>query len=232
MYNIRHMRIDILTLFPDMFEGPFRESILRRAQDKLLVEIHIHQLRDWAEGKHKTVDDRPFGGGTGMILMIEPLEKALTSLKTPTSHTILLDPGGKTFTQKSARELSKEDHLILIAAHYETVDHRVREHLIDEEISIGDYVLTGGELPAMVLVDAVVRLLPGVLTKEDATIHESFEGGLLEYPQYTRPENFRGWKIPEVLLSGNHKAIEVWKKSAALERTKKNRADLLKGNTL
>lgn len=228
------MRIDILTLFPDMFEGPFRESILRRAQDKSLVEIHLHQLRDWARGRHKVVDDKPYSGGTGMVLMIEPIDYALHDLVKSEKgkvHRVLLDPGGTPFTQKKAREFSKVDHLILIAAHYETVDHRVREHLIDEEISIGDYVLTGGEIPAMVVVDAIVRLLPGVLTKEDATIHESFEGGLLEYPQYTRPEDFRGWKVPEVLLSGNHKSIGIWKKSASLERTRKNRPDLLEKKT-
>ena len=177
------MRIDMLTLFPEMFEGPFRESIIKRAQDRSLVEIKIHNLRGWAEDKHHTVDDRPYGGGTGMLLMVEPIARAMEELKRrypqteklnvgtlgQKSKTLLLDPGGKKFDQKKARELSKVDHLILIAAHYETVDQRVRDHLIDEEISIGDYVLTGGELPAMVLVDTIVRLLPGVLTKEDAT---------------------------------------------------------------
>ncbi|OGY09821.1 MAG: tRNA (guanosine(37)-N1)-methyltransferase TrmD [Candidatus Blackburnbacteria bacterium RIFCSPHIGHO2_01_FULL_44_64] len=238
------MRIDMLTLFPEMFEGPFRESIIKRAQDRSLVEIKIHNLRGWAEDKHHTVDDRPYGGGTGMLLMVEPIARAMEELKRrypqteklnvgtlgQKSKTILLDPGGKVFNQKKARELSKVDHLILIAAHYETVDQRVRDHLIDEEISIGDYVLTGGELPAMVLVDTIVRLLPGVLTKEDATTRESFENGLLEYPQYTRPEDFRGWKVPEVLLSGDHKKIETWKEKEALARTKRNRPDLLEGH--
>lgn len=214
-----------------MFEGPFGESIIKRAQTRGLVEIKIHNLRDWARGRHKVVDDKPYGGGTGMVLMIEPIDHALHDLVKSEKgkvHRVLLDPGATPFTQKKARGFSKVEHLILIAAHYETVDHRVREHLIDEEISIGDYVLTGGEIPAMVVVDATVRLLPGVLAKEDATTHESFEGGLLEYPQYTRPEDFRGWKVPEVLLSGNHKSIEIWKKSSSLERTKKNRPDLLK----
>ncbi|MBI2268163.1 MAG: tRNA (guanosine(37)-N1)-methyltransferase TrmD [Candidatus Blackburnbacteria bacterium] len=231
-----------------MFEGPFRESIIRRAQDRSLVEINIHNLRDWAKGRHKTVDDKPYGGGVGMVLMVEPLYKALTELKRKTKKakrkTILLDPGGKVFNQEKARGFAQLDHLILIAGHYETVDHRVREHLIDEEISIGDYVLTGGELPAMVIVDAVVRLIPGVLAKVEATQFESFSGltenlfsqktvpskasGLLEYPQYTRPEDFKGWKVPETLLSGNHKKIEGWKKSASIERTRQNRPDLLK----
>lgn len=226
------MRIDILTLFPRMFSGPFEESIIKRAQTRGLLEIKIHYLRDWAEGRHLTVDDRPYGGGTGMVLMVEPLAKAVEELQGKTVNakrkTILLDPGGTVLNQKKARELSKVDRLILIAAHYETVDQRFREKFVDEEISIGDYVLTGGELPAMVLVDTIARLLPGVLGKEDATTFESFENGLLEYPQYTRPENFRGWKVPEVLLSGAHKKIEDWKKEKSLERTKKNRPDLLK----
>ncbi|MBI4028830.1 MAG: tRNA (guanosine(37)-N1)-methyltransferase TrmD [Candidatus Blackburnbacteria bacterium] len=221
------MRIDILTLFPKMFSGPFDESIIGRGQKRGLLDIHIHQLRDWAEGRHKTVDDRPYGGGTGMVLMVKPLARAVEDLKirhsSPVTRAILLDPGGEKFTQEKARELSRVSHLILVAAHYETVDQRFREHFIDEEISIGDYVLTGGELPVMVLVDTIARLIPGVLEKEDATIHESFEDGLLEYPQYTRPENFRGWKVPEVLLSGNHKKIENWKAEKSLERTRKNR---------
>ncbi len=241
MCKIYGMRIDILTLFPKMFSGPFDESIIGRGQKRGLLDIHIHQLRDWAEGRHKTVDDRPYGGGTGMVLMVEPLARAVEYLKqkakSKKQKVILLDPGGAVFTQKRARELSKVDHLILIAAHYETVDQRFREHFVDEEISIGDYVLTGGELPAMVLVDTIARLIPGVLTKPEATQYESFSGleienckieNLLEYPQYTRPENFRGWKVPEVLLSGDHKKIETWKKEKSLERTKKNRPDLLK----
>lgn len=222
------MRIDILTLFPNMFSGPFQESIIARGQKRGLLEINIHYLRKWAEGRHQTVDDRPYGGGTGMVLMTEPLARAIEELRKENSKVILLDPGGGVFSQKKARTLSKEDHLILIAAHYESVDQRIREHFIDEEISIGDYVLTGGELPAMVLVDAITRLVPGVLGKEDATTNESFEDGLLEYPQYTRPEDFRGWKVPEVLLSGDHKRIETWKKEKSLERTQKNRPDLLK----
>lgn len=217
-----------------MFSGPFGESIIKRAQDKSLVDIEIYQLRDWAKGKHKVVDDRPYGGGVGMLLMVEPIYKAIKDLKekvplrqnlgqeSKKQKVILLDAGGETFTQAKARNLSKEEHLIFICGRYEGVDHRVREHLIDEEISIGNYVLTGGELPAMVVIDSIVRLIPGVLTKEEATKLESYptqkENGKwkmenrVEHPQYTRPEDFMGWKVPEVLLSGDHKKIEQWKK--------------------
>lgn len=221
------MKIHIITLFPEMFSGPFAESIIKRAQDKKLVEIHVHNLRQWAKDKHKTVDDHPYGGGVGMLLMIEPVARALQELRTKNSKVILLDPGGKLFNQKTASRLSKTQHLILIAAHYEGVDNRIREHLIDEEISIGDYVLTGGELPAMVIVDSLVRLIPGVLEKPEATQFESFTDNLLEHPQYTRPEDFRGWKVPEVLLSGDHKKIEKWRQEKARERTKRVRPDLL-----
>ena len=222
------MKIDILTLFPEMFKGPFEESIIKRAQEKGLVEINIHNLRDWAKDKHKTVDDRPYGGGVGMVLMVEPIYQALGDIKTRGSRTVLLTPQGTPFTQKKARELSKLKHIIFIAGHYEGVDARVQEHLVDEKISIGDYVLTGGELPAMVVVDTIVRLLPGVLEKE-ATEKESFSpASLLDYPTYTRPETFRGWKAPEVLLSGNHAEIEKWRNKKSLEATRKKRPDLLK----
>lgn len=225
------MRIDILTLFPAMFKGPFEESIIKRAQEKDLVEIKIHNLRDWAIDKRRTVDGKTYGGGTGMVLMVEPIYKALkvlkSKVKSPKSKVILLSPRGKLFNQKKVQELSGLDHLILICGHYEGVDERVSEHLVDEEISIGDYVLTGGEIPTMVVVDTVVRLLPGVLEKAQATKLESFSKELLEYPQYTRPENFRGWKVPEVLLSGDHKKIEEWRKQKAKEKTKKIRPDLL-----
>lgn len=234
------MRIDIITLFPKMFSGPFSESIVKRAQEKGLVDIKIHDLRSWAEDKHKTVDDRPYGGGTGMILKIDPIYNALQDLNSQftihNSKTVLLDPGGTPFTQDRAQKLSKLNHIILITGHYEGVDHRVREHLIDEELSIGDYVLTGGELPAMVIVDAIVRLIPHVLEKPFATLSESFSKmendkwkmkNILEYPQYTRPEEFKGWKVPQVLLSGNHKEIEKWKKTQAVQRTKKTRPDLI-----
>ncbi len=233
------MKIDILTLFPKMFTGPFDESIVKRAQEKKLVEINIHDLRKWSKDKRRTVDDRPFGGGVGMIMMIEPIDHALHDLKLKAKNsklkTILLSPRGKLFNQKIARQLCKFDQLIFICGHYEGVDERVSEHLIDEEVSIGDYVLTGGEIPAMVVVDSVARLIPGVLGKPEATRDESFSNynlkpknySLLEYPQYTRPENFKGRKVPKILLSGNHKKIEEWKKKKALEITKKRRPDLL-----
>ena len=223
------MKIDILTLFPKMFKGPFDESILRRAQDNGLVEINIHDLRSWAKDKHKTVDDKPYGGGTGMVMKVDIIDTAVSDLKKKNTKVILLDPTGKKFTQSMARDLSKLKHLILIAGHYEGIDHRVHEHISDEIISIGDYVLTGGEIPTMVLVDAMVRLVPGVLSKEEATKFESFsEKGILEHPQYTRPENYKGWKVPEVLLKGNHKEIEKWRLGKSLARTKKIRPDLLK----
>jgi len=232
------MIIEIITLFPKMFTGPFDESIIQRAQKKGVVEIKIHDLRKWAVDKRGTVDDRPYGGGTGMILMVEPIYKAIRELKNSKFETkvILLDPRGKVFKQKTAQKLSKEKHLIFICGHYEGVDERVREHLVDEVISIGDYILTGGELPAMVITDAVVRLLPGVLEKPEATKEESFtrydntcphvKKGTLEYPQYTRPENFMGWKVPKILLSGDHQKIAEWRKKKAEELTKKLRPDL------
>lgn len=234
------MKIDILTLFPEMFRSPFDESIIKRAQTKSLVEIKIHNLRDWAEDKRGTVDDKSYGGGVGMVLMVEPIYKALQVLKpntkNPKSKKILLSAGGKVFDQQKAQEFSKIDHLILICGHYEGVDQRVIDHLIDEEISIGDYVLTGGELPAMVVVDAITRLIPGVLEKPEATQFESFSNypltpnrsPLLEYPQYTKPEDFQGWKVPEILLSGNHKKIEEWRLEKSLEKTRQIRPDLLK----
>ena len=241
------MKIDILTLFPKMFRGPFAESIVQRAQDKSLVEIKIHDLRNWTKNKHQTVDDRPFGGGVGMVLMVEPIDLALQELKSsntsekssrhhPRSRTILLTPQGKTFTQSKARQLAKIDHLILICGHYEGVDERIREHLIDEEVSIGDYVLTGGELPAMVITDAIVRLIPGVLKKPEATKNESFSPytlnaktyPLLVGPQYTRPADYKGWQVPEILLSGDHAKIDKWRKKQSLARTRSHRPDLLK----
>lgn len=227
------MKIDILTLFPKMFKGPFDESIIKRAQKKEKVAIKIHNLRDWAIDKQGTVDDRPYGGGAGMVLRIEPIYAALKTLReSPSGHSrsvvILLSPQGKVFSQKIARRLAKQKHLILICGHYEGVDERVRQHLVDEEISIGDYILTGGELPAMVVVDAIVRLIPGVLEKEEATSEESFAHGQLEYPQYTRPEKFQDWQVPRVLLSGHHQQIKKWRIEKACERTKKRRPDLLK----
>lgn len=218
------MKIDVLTLFPEMFKGPFSESIIKRAQEQRLVEINIHNLRDWATDKHKTVDDRPYGGGAGMILKVDVIDKALKKIKSQKSKTILLSAKGKLFTQGKAHEFSKLDHLILIAGHYEGVDERVAKHLVDEEISIGNYILTGGEIPAMVIADSVIRLIPGVLNP-DSLMEESFSTttssqlqATIEYPQYTRPEKYKGWKVPEVLLSGNHKEINSWRESKAKKK--------------
>lgn len=225
------MKIDIVTIFPEMFKGPFEESIVRRASDKGLVEIEIHNLRKWADDKRGTVDDRPYGGGVGMVMMVAPIAEAIENLKFKIekvkSKIVLLSPKGKVWNQKLAKEYSRLDHLILICGHYEGVDERVRQ-LADDEISIGDYILTGGEIPAMVLADSIVRLIPGVLEKPDATKYESFSNSQLEYPQYTRPENFRDLKVPKILLSGDHKAIEKWRSQQALKTTKKLRPDLLK----
>lgn len=205
------MKIDILTLFPKMFEGPFRESIIKRAKNAKLVEIAIHDLRGWAKDSYKTVDDKPFGGGVGMILKVDIIDTALADLKKKDSKVILLSPQGKVFSQQVAKRLSKLGHIILIAGHYEGFDERIREHLVDEQLSIGNYVLTGGELPAMVITDAVVRLIPGVLEKKATQIESHSKKGYIEYPQYTRPADYNGWQVPEVLLSGNHAEIEAWK---------------------
>jgi tRNA (guanine37-N1)-methyltransferase len=219
------MKIDILTLFPKMFSGPFDESIISRAQKENHVEINVHQLRDWASGRHQTVDDRPFSGGVGMLLMVDPIYQAVTSLnQNKKAKVILTDAGGSRFNQKKAMSLSQEDHLIFICGRYEGVDHRVHEQIADEVLSIGDFVLTGGELPTMIMVDTIVRLIPNVLRKEDATRFESFSDNstnelFVEYPQYTRPAEYNGWKVPDVLLSGDHKEIEKWKEIQAKKRT-------------
>jgi tRNA (guanine37-N1)-methyltransferase len=226
------MRIDIVTLFPEICRAPLSESIMKRAQEKGLVELHIHNLRDWTTDKHHVVDDAPFGGGQGMVMKPEPIFAAVEDLKSQiTNHKskiVLMSPAGRRFDQQTARDLSQESHLIIISGHYEGVDHRVIEHLIDLEISIGDYVLTNGAIAAIVLVDAIVRLLPGALGHEQSAADDSFSNGLLEAPQYTRPAEFRGWKVPEVLLSGNHAEIAKWRKEQALERTRENRPDLFK----
>jgi tRNA (guanine37-N1)-methyltransferase len=222
------MIIDILTLFPKMFENILGESMMKIAQKKGLVEMNVRNLRDWTSDAHKTADDKPFGGGPGMVMKVEPVYRALEDLKaSKKSRVILLTPQGKKFGQKAAERLAKERRLVLICGHYEGVDERIRE-LADEEISIGDYILTCGELPALIVIDAIVRLIPGVLGHKDSTGLESFENGLLEYPQYTRPAEFKGMKVPGVLLSGNHKNIERWRSAEALNRTLKRRPDLLK----
>jgi len=213
------LKIDIITLFPKMFKGPFDESIVKRAQDKKLVKINIHDLREYGFGERKTVDDRPYGGGIGMILMVEPIYKALKKIKTKNSKVILLTPRGKTFNQQNSVELSKSEHLIFIAGHYEGYDERITK-FIDQEISIGNFILTGGEIPTMAIIDSIVRLIPGVLKKEDATKYESFsEENLVEYPQFTRPEEFKGLKVPQILLSGNHKKISGWRKNQSEDKT-------------
>lgn len=209
-----------------MFTGPLDDSIIKRARETGRLDLRIHNLRDWAHDKHKTVDDRPFGGGPGMLLKPEPIFEAVESLKTQEARVILLSPAGRLFNQEVAKELVQFPHLILICGAYEGVDERVRAYLIDDDISIGDYILTNGVLPAMVIIDAVTRLLPGVLGDERSVVEESFNEGLLEYPQYTRPAEFRGLRVPEVLLSGNHREIAKWRREQAIKRTKERRPDL------
>ncbi|UDQ97118.1 tRNA (guanosine(37)-N1)-methyltransferase TrmD [Lentisphaerota bacterium WC36G] len=221
------MKIDILTLFPNSFFGPFAESIVKRAIDGNFVEINAVNLRDYSHDKRGTVDDKPYGGGPGMLLKAEPLTEAIEDIKREDTIVILTTPQGEVFDQKKALELSKAKHLVFVCGHYEGVDERIRETLIDYELSIGDYVLTSGNLPAMVMSDAIIRLLPGVLGDDESSVDESFSDNLLEYPQYTRPEEYRGMKVPEVLLSGNHKKIAEWRKEQSLARTKLVRPELL-----
>lgn len=222
------MKIDVLTLFPAMFAGPLDESIIMRARKKGLLDLKIHDLRDWTHDRHRTVDDKPFGGGPGMLMKVEPLFEAVESLRRENTKVILLSPGGRKFSQEIARELAAEKDLLLVTGHYEGFDERVREALVDDELSIGDYVLTNGALPAMVVIDAMTRLLPGVLGDDESSHDESFSHGLLEYPQYTRPAEFRGMKVPDVLVSGNHAEIEKWRREQAKRLTKEKRPDLLK----
>lgn len=232
------MRIDILTLFPQMFQGPFSESIFRRAVNRGLVRVNIHNMREYTHDRHHTVDDYSYGGGTGMVMKVEPLFEAVESIKSqayPEGRdipVILLTPQGRLFSQKIARELSQQECLLLICGRYEGVDDRVREHLVTDEISIGDYVLSGGELPAMVIADAVVRMIPGVLGSMESILEDSHATGLLEYPQYTRPEVYRGWSVPEVLLSGNHARIANWRREQSIMRTLERRPDLLESAEL
>ena len=222
------MEIDVLTLFPRIFEGPLDESILKRAQNKGLVAVRVHNLRDFTHDKHHVVDDKPYGGGPGMLMKPEPIFEAVEKFRRADSSVVLMTPQGASLTQERAAGFSQKPHLVIICGHYEGVDERVREALVDEEVSIGDYVLTNGALAAAVFVDAVVRLLPGVLGDEQSADDDSFASGLLEGPQYTRPPEFRGMSVPEILLSGNHKEVARWRKEQAKQRTQQRRPDLLK----
>jgi len=219
------LEIDVVCLFPGMLEGPLSESIPARTRERGLAEIRLHDLRDWGLGRHRSVDDAPYGGGAGMVLRPEPVAGALDALRRPDSTTILLDPGGEVFTQARAADLAGRSRLILICPRYEGIDERIRD-LVDLELSIGDYVLTGGELAALVVIDTVTRLLPGAID-DASTVEESFSAGLLEYPQYTRPAEFRGRSVPDILVSGNHEAVRRWRHDAAMERTRVRRPDLL-----
>jgi len=223
------MRIDIITIFPEIFEGPFSESIVKRAREKGIVEIHLHQLRDYSKGKWKRVDDYAFSGGAGMVMMIEPVAACIDSLKKERTYdeVIYLSPDGELLDQKISNSLSLINNVILLCGHYKGIDERIREHYITREISIGNYVLSGGELAAAVLVDSVVRLIPGVLGDETSALSDSFQDGLVSPPVYTRPRKFKDWEVPEILLSGNEKLIENWKMEQALLRTKARRPDLL-----
>jgi tRNA (guanine37-N1)-methyltransferase len=221
------VKIDVLTLFPAMFAGPLDESIIKRAREAGLLDLKIHQLRDYTHDRHKTVDDRPFGGGPGMLLKPEPIFEAVESIAREATRVILLSPAGRPFSQAIARELARQDDLLFVTGHYEGFDERIREQLADDELSIGDYVLTNGALPAMVVIDAIARLLPGVLGDDESSKDESFSAGQLEYPQYTRPAEFRGMKVPEVLLSGNHAEITKWRADESRRRTKERRPDLM-----
>ena len=220
------MKFDVLTLFPEMFET-LNQSILGKAQEKNLIDINLINIRDFSKDKHKKVDDTPYGGGAGMVMKADIVYDAYQSVKTPKTKLIYLTPQGKTLNQKKVEELSKEEHLVLLCGHYEGIDQRVIDKIVDEEISIGDYVLTGGEIPAMVLIDSVSRYIEGVI-KNDSTKEESFSQGLLEYPQYTRPEIFQGEKVPEILLSGHHQKIDKWRKEQAIKITLEKRPDLIK----
>jgi tRNA (guanine37-N1)-methyltransferase len=224
------LKITILTIFPAVCRAVFAESILARAVDKGLADLRAADLRDWTSDRHRTVDDTPYGGGPGMVMKIEPIDLALADLRSPNSKTILLSPQGRKFSDAIAREFAREEELILLSGHYEGIDQRVADHLVDDEISIGDYVLTSGVLPALVVTDAIVRLIPGVLGDADSAAQDSFATGILDHPHYTRPADYKGWKVPEVLLGGNHAAIDKWRHEAALEATRRRRPDLLKGD--
>ena len=223
------MKVDVLTLFPGMFSGPLDESIVGRARETGRLQLRVHNLREWTHDRHKTVDDTPYGGGPGMVLKPEPLFEAVEALRAASevpTRVILLTPGGRVFNQAVARELAALPALLLVCGSYEGFDERVREHLVDDEISVGDFVLTNGALPAMVMIDAITRLLPGVLGDDASSEDESFSRGVLEYPHYTRPVEFRGWRVPDILLSGNHAAIAKWRRAEASRRTADRRPDL------
>jgi len=223
------IRFDILSIFPEMFQTPFDCSLIKKALDKQLIEIHIHDIRRYALDKHRMTDDYPYGGGGGMVMKVDPIARALDDVDPArdNAQVILLTPQGETFKQEIAEELSRYSRIILICGHYEGVDERVREHLVDREISIGDYVLTGGELPAMIIVDAVSRLVPEVLGNRESALFDSFSTGLLEGPHYTRPQEYRNWKVPDVILSGDHEKINEWRRRKSLKRTLARRPDLL-----
>src|SRR5260370_42375828 len=221
------IEFDILTLFPGLCGGAFSESIIGKAQENRLIQVRCLDVRQWATGKHRVTDEQLYGGGPGMVMKAELIFTAVESIRRPDSHVILMSAAGQRFTQQKAQELAKKPHLIFICGHYEGIDHRVAEHLADDEISIGDYVLTNGALAAAVVVDAVARLIPGVLGDGEAAKDESFSNKMLEYPQYTRPSDFRGWRVPEVLLSGNHALIRTWREAKAREKTRARRPDLL-----
>jgi tRNA (guanine37-N1)-methyltransferase len=221
------LKIQILTIFPRICDGVLHESMLKRAQEKGLATLEALDLRDWATDRHRTTDDAPYGGGPGMVMKIEPIALALDALRGQETRVLLMTPQGRRFNQKMAEAYSRESHLIIISGHYEGVDQRVADHLVDDEVSIGDYVLTNGALAALVFTDAVVRLIPGVLGDAGSAAQDSFATGLLDHPHYTRPENFNGWIVPEVLLSGNHAAIEAWRRRRARELTEQRRPDLM-----
>lgn len=222
------MKIDFLSIFPEMFSGPLEASIIKRARENGIVDISIHNIRDYSKNKHKKVDDYPYGGGAGMVMKPEPFFDALEDIGyNEASEIIILTPQGTQFSQRIAEELSQKEHLIFLCGHYEGIDYRVHEHFNAREISIGDYVLTGGELPSMVIADAVIRLLPGSISKEESHQNDSFQNGLLEHPHYTRPAEYRGMSVPDVLLSGNHSEIEKWRLEKSLEMTRKKRPDLM-----
>jgi tRNA (guanine37-N1)-methyltransferase len=224
------IKFDILSIFPEMFSSPLNFSLLKKAQDKGLLNICLHDIRNWASDKQKMTDDAPYGGGCGMVMKVEPVEKALTAIRSPEDDApvVLMTPQGETLNQTIAAELAKKKHIIIICGRYEGVDERIREHLVDREISIGDYILTGGEMAALVLIDAVSRLIPDVLGNPESILGESFSQNLLEYPQYTRPAEYRGWNVPDVLQSGNHAKIEQWRRLESIKRTYQRRPDLLK----